>query len=43
MFVMLTAGSVIRMFQYAVGEDIFRDSLSLYLENKYELHNFNQI
>jgi aminopeptidase N len=28
------AGSVIRMFQNAVGEGIFRDSLSLYLSNK---------
>ena len=28
------AGSVLRMFQYAVGENIFRASLKLYLETK---------
>lgn len=29
-----TAGSVIRMFQYAVGEDIFTAALTLYLTDK---------
>lgn len=29
------AGSVLRMFQYIVGEDIFRASLKLYLETKF--------
>lgn len=28
------AGSVIRMFQYAVGETIFREALNLYLKTK---------
>lgn len=30
----MKAGSVLRMFQYAVGEDIFRAALKLYLETK---------
>lgn len=29
-----TAGSVLRMFRYAVGEEIFKDALKLYLEEK---------
>ena len=33
-FISISAGSVIRMFQYAVREDIFRDALSLYLSVK---------
>lgn len=34
-----TAGSVIRMFQNAVGDDIFKEALNLYLTDKYELLN----
>lgn len=29
-----SAGSVLRMFQYTLGEDIFRAALKLYLETK---------
>lgn len=34
------AGSVLRMFQYVVGEDIFKASLKLYLETKFVLQSF---